>query len=110
MKIITITLIDGPHGTVSACTDAAPPQVGQGITPAEALALDLLRTCHKQAYQVLHGHDHVPAVKLCHDMLNPESYGHAVTGEVRDAARRAPGRQPIESIRRELGPTARQPV
>ena len=29
------------------------------------------------------------AKRLCHDMLDPEMYGHAVTQEVRDAARRA---------------------
>lgn len=35
--------------------------------------------------------------QLAEDLLNPEVWGHAVTAEVRDAARRALGREPVEA-------------
>ena len=35
---------------------------------------------------------------LAKNLLDPEMYGHAVTAEVRDAARRALGRNAVETI------------
>lgn len=56
MKTITIVLLDLPKGKGCAVmTDAAPPAIGQPVTPAEALAMDLLRLCNQRANSVQYG-------------------------------------------------------
>lgn len=56
MKTITIVLIDLDKGKGCAVmTDAASPAIGQPVTPAQALAMDLLRTCNLQATNVQYG-------------------------------------------------------
>lgn len=56
MNTITIVLIDLEKGKGCAVmTDAAPPTIGQPVTPAQALAMDLLRTCNLQATSVQYG-------------------------------------------------------
>lgn len=56
MKNITIVLMDLEKGKGCAViTDASVPQVGQPRTPAESLAMDLLRTCALQANSVQYG-------------------------------------------------------
>ncbi|ABM37581.1 hypothetical protein [Polaromonas naphthalenivorans] len=56
MTTITIVLTDLPKGRgVTVQTDAGVPCVGQPRTPAEALAMDLLRTCSRQADSVQYG-------------------------------------------------------
>lgn len=56
MTTITIVLRDLPKGRgVTVITDAGAPSIGQLCSPAQALAMDLLRTCHKQASTVQHG-------------------------------------------------------
>ncbi len=53
MTTLTIVLTDLPKGKgVTVQTDAGVPCIGQPRTPAEALAMDLLRTCNRQADSV----------------------------------------------------------
>ena len=96
MSQITLSLIDVPGVGISVRTDASPPAVGQPLTPATALALDLLRLCKAQASDVRYGPQTIAALALARDLLNPEVLGHAVTPEVRDRARVALGIPPCE--------------
>ena len=56
MSTITLVLTNLPKGMgVSVQTDAGAPSIGQQCTPAQALAMDLLRTCKAQANSVQYG-------------------------------------------------------
>lgn len=56
MSTITIVLTNLPKGRgVTVQTDAGAPVIGKPTTPAEALAIDLLRTCKAQATSVQFG-------------------------------------------------------
>ncbi|MFC5524045.1 hypothetical protein [Polaromonas jejuensis] len=56
MPTITIVLQDLPKGRgVTVLTDAGAPCVGQPRSPADSLAMDLLRTCKAQASSVQYG-------------------------------------------------------
>ena len=56
MSTITIILTDLPKGRgVTVQTDSGAPCIGRTCTPAEALAMDLLRTCKAQASSVNYG-------------------------------------------------------
>lgn len=56
MKTITIVLTDLEKGKGCAViTDAGAPCIGQQRTPAQSLAMDLLRTCKAQAVSVQYG-------------------------------------------------------
>lgn len=56
-RTITIVLTDLPKGRgVTVVTDTGAPAIGQVCTPAQALAMDLLRTCKAQATSVQYGH------------------------------------------------------
>ena len=56
MSTITIVLTNLPRGRgVTVQTDAGTPAIGQPTTPAQALAIDLLRLCAKQADSVHYG-------------------------------------------------------
>ena len=55
-RTITIVLTDLPKGRgVTVMTDAGAPAIGQVCTQAQALAMDLLRTCKAQATSVQYG-------------------------------------------------------
>lgn len=99
MTTITIVLTDLPKGRgVTAQTDAGAPCIGQPRTPAEALAMDLLRTCIARADSVQYGTlSATLAGELLKDLLHPEELGHAVTPEVRDRARICLGMAAVES-------------
>ena len=96
MASITITLIDRPDGTVSVCTDGSPPLVGQGVSHSQALAMELLGTAFKRGAEVVYDAHQVPAIALALELLDPEGLGFAVNREVRDRARLALGRKPVE--------------
>lgn len=96
MATITITITDLAAAHVSVCTDASPPAVGRGVTPAEALAMELLGTAFKRGAYVIYDKHQVPAIALALELLDPEGLGFAVTSEVRDRAREVLGRQAIE--------------
>ena len=56
MTILTIVLTDLPKGQgVTVQTNAGAPCIGQPRTPAEALTMDLLRLCNRQAHSVQYG-------------------------------------------------------
>lgn len=104
MPIITITISDQAPGMAPlVVTDGDPPAIGRALTPAQALAMDLLRTCKAQAREVRYGPDNVPLVALAQDLCNPEVFGYAVTAEVRDRARAARGLQQVEMQARRHG-------
>lgn len=96
MPRITITICDvaspgaGRMPTIVQ-TDSERPAIGRQVTEAQALATDLLRMCERQAGRVEYGVSADPLVALARDLLDPERYGHAVTAEIRAAARRALG-------------------
>jgi hypothetical protein len=96
MATITLTITDLAAGHVSVCTDANPPAIGRGVTPAEAIAMELLGTAFKRGGHVVYDKHQVPAISLALELLDPEGLGFAVTSEVRDRARQALGRQAVE--------------
>jgi len=96
MATTTITLIDCDGGHVSVRTDATPPMVGKGVTPAQALAMELLGTSFKRGAEVLYSAQDVPAIALALDLLDFEALAHAVPLEVRERARRALGLDKID--------------
>ena len=96
MASITLTLIDLESGHVSVRTDALRPQVGTGVTPAQALAMELLGTSFKRGADVLYDAQAVPTIALALDLLDADGLAHAVPPEVRDQARRALGRDKID--------------
>ncbi len=96
MSSITITLIDLHGGHVSVRTDAAEPQVGAGLTPAQAVAMELLGTALKRGAEVVYDANQVPAIALALELLDPDGFGFAVPLEVRSRARRALGRDKID--------------
>ena len=98
MSTITIVINDLPQGQgADVITDAGAPCIGQARTPAESLAMDVLRMCKAQAIRTQYG---TLTGQLLADLLHPEALGHAVTPEVRDRARACLGMQTCESARR----------
>lgn len=87
----TIHIIDQPGGGVMVYTTAGSPLPGQRLTPGQALATDLLNQCTHRASDVRYWHGKDKALELVQDLLNPEQYGYAVSGEVHRAARRVLG-------------------
>lgn len=101
MPTITITISDAPGGRGAVvATDGDKPAIGRACSPAQALAMDLLRTCNQQAREVRYGAEHVPLVQLADELLQPEGLGFACTPEVRDRARIARGLPAVETSRR----------
>jgi len=97
MPDITITIRDLPGGRGAVVmSDSARPAIGRALSPAESLALDLLRTCQAQAREVRYGAEQVPLRALADALLDPEALGHAATPEIRDRARLAKGGQAVE--------------
>lgn len=99
---ITIHITDLPTGGVLVSTSAATPLRGVRLTPAQALATDLLATCGHRASDVRHWQAKDPAYALVERLLSPEDFGYSVTAEVRDAAREVLGLQRAESYRQEF--------
>lgn len=89
---ITIHITDVPGGGVVVNTSAPSPAVGVRLTPAQALATDLLATCGHRASAVDYWQAQDPAYALAERLLHPEEFGHAVTSEVRAQAARVLGR------------------
>ncbi len=93
MASITITISDLPHAHVSVCTDADKPVVGRSVTPAEALAMELLGTSFKRGAHVVYDAAQVPALALAMELLSPDAYGWVVPAEIARHARIALGRE-----------------
>lgn len=93
MASITITISDLPHGHFSVCTDADKPVVGRSVTPAQALAMELLGTSFKRGGHVVYDAAQVPALALAMELLSPDAYGWIVPAEIARHARKAVGRE-----------------
>lgn len=103
---ITLVISDTDQRTVHVATTAHAPAVGRTLTPAEALATDLLRTCSHQADQVsyLDQTANLTAMRYAlARLLDPEDLGHQATPEVRDLARVAMGKPATETRRYTCG-------
>ena len=104
MPKITIVVEDIPGtrlsvGSVHVTTDTGAPCIGQPRTPAESLAMDLLRQCKAQATHIKYGTPCATlAGQLLADLLHPEALGHAVTAEVRDRARQCLGMPAVSHL------------
>ncbi len=86
---VTITLCGDARGNVSVRTDlAAPVAVGQPVSPVQSVALDLINLCGLRGLQIVRGAEHVPALSLALDLINPDVYGWQSTAEIDAAARR----------------------
>lgn len=100
MASITITLTDLPEAQVQISTDAERPVVGSGVSPAGAIAMELLGTAFKRGCHVIYDAKEVPLIALALELIDPDGFGFSVTQEVRDRARRVLGRgavaRPIE--------------
>ncbi|WP_447775680.1 hypothetical protein [Variovorax boronicumulans] len=100
MASITITLTDQGDTEVIVHTDAEPPQVGKGVSPAQAIAMELLGTAYKRGAEVVYDPQRLPSTAFYLDLLTPEGLGFACTAEVRDRARNLLGRPSVETPRR----------
>ncbi len=90
-KTITIHLTDAPGGAVVVNTSAPSPIVGVHLTPAQALATDLLAQCGHRAIDVRHWQTKDPAWALVERLVNPDEFGHSVSAEVFAQAARVLG-------------------
>jgi hypothetical protein len=97
MASITITITDLPHAHIGVCSDAERPVIGHGLSPAQALAMELLGTAFRRGAHVDYDAAKVPLIALARDLVDPEMFGHAVTTEIRNRAMRALGREAVFS-------------
>ena len=88
---ITIHLTDAPGGAVVVNTSAPSPIVGVHLTPAQALATDLLAQCCHRASDVRHWQTKDPAWALVERLVNPDEFGYSVSAEVFAQAARVLG-------------------
>lgn len=86
-KTITIHITDEPGGGVAVLTTAGTPLPGMRLSPAEALATDVLATCAHRAGGVRYWHGKDRALDLVQEILDPEGFGYCVTAEVHARAR-----------------------
>lgn len=99
----SIHIIDLPGGGVMVYTTSGSPIPGQRLTPGQALATDLLNLCTHRASDVRYWHGKDKALELVQELINPDQYGYAVSGEVARAARRVLG-LPLLSAMQEAAP------
>ena len=90
-KTITIHITDAPGGAVVVNTSAPSPIVGVRLTPAQALATDLLAQCGHRASDVRHWQTKDPAWALVERLVNPDEFGYSVSAEVFAQAARVLG-------------------
>lgn len=88
---ITIHITDAPGGAVVVNTSAPSPIVGVHLTPAQALATDLLAQCGHRASDVRHWQTKDPAWALVEQLVNPDEFGYSVSAEVFAQAARVLG-------------------
>lgn len=94
---ITIHITDEPGGGVTVRTTAGTPMPGARLTPAQALATDLLNECAHRASDVRYWQGKDRALEFVESCLNPEGNGFAVSAYVRDQARHVLGLPPVET-------------
>jgi len=99
---LTLYIEDNYLQGVVVNTDTQAPGIGRTVTPAEALATELLNICKRKADQVNYQVQGVNGTAqrnfLCR-LLDFEDLAHAVSAEVRDGARIALGIAPAEQAR-----------
>lgn len=89
-RTITIHIHDTPDG-VAVLTSAAQPIAGAPLSPAQALAADVLAVCARRAGAISYWQGKDPAMSLVRELIDPEGYGWAVSPEVRRSAARVLG-------------------
>lgn len=99
-KTITIHITDVPGGGVVVNTSAPSPIPGVRLSPAQALAADLLATCGHRASDVRHWQTKDPAWALVERLVDPEEFGYSVSAEVFTQAARVLGRHGLWQHRR----------
>jgi hypothetical protein len=97
MKSILITITEGPNGRLCVRTNDDAPTVGRALTAAQALSVDLLRTCRSRVQEVRFADQEMPALRLAKRLLDPEDLGYTVGPIARDDAREVLGIARIES-------------
>lgn len=85
-KTITIHITDTAGGGVTVLTTAGTPLPGLRLTPAEALATDLINTCTHRASDVLYWQGKDRALELLQELVNPDELGYDVSETVRRRA------------------------
>ncbi len=78
----TIHITDLPGGGVMVHTTAGSPLPGQRLTPAQALATDLLSQCAHRASDVRYWHGKDKALALAQELVDPEGFAHSISAEV----------------------------
>jgi hypothetical protein len=91
-KSVTITLIDQPHDRILVATDLRRPILGASYTRTQRFGYELLRCFSLQESEIRYGAEHVPALHLVSELINPEGYGWITPEEVRRHAARVLGR------------------
>ena len=85
-KTITIHITDTAGGGVTVLTTAGMPLPGLRLTPAEALATDLINTCTHRASDVHYWQGKDRALELLQELVNPDELGYDVSETVRRRA------------------------
>lgn len=106
MASITITLTDIGEAQIKVTTDADHPVVGRPVTPAEALAMELLGTSFRRGAEVFYDANQVPLVALALDLMSPEMYGWAVPQEIRRRVRLVLGPRMGQLVPQQRTPSA----
>lgn len=98
MHEVMIALRTTAPGLVVVETSLSIPRPGRKLMHSEALALDMLSTAKRQGNhqathyeQALLENDGQAALTLARQLLDPDTFGWAVSPEVRNAARRVLG-------------------
>lgn len=82
-KTVTIHISDTPGGGVTVLTTAGTPLPGLPLSPAEALATDVLSCCARRSEQVRYWQGKDRALALLRELIDPEELGHEVSAQVR---------------------------
>lgn len=88
MPTVHLTITDLPSGQVNVHSSFEP-HVGAPTTPAQGLSLDLCSAAAHAGHSVVNSERYAPLLAFAKRLLDPEDFGHAVTAEVRNAAKRA---------------------
>lgn len=92
MTTITIHLTDTADGGVTVLTTAGTPILGARLTPAQALATDLLNDCNHRSTGVRYWQGEDQALSLVQELVDPEGFAHTVGPEVFRRAAQVLGR------------------
>lgn len=88
MATVHLTITDLSSGQVNVHSSYEP-HVGAPTTPAQGLSLDLCSAAAHAGHSVINSERYAPLLAFVGRLIDPEDFGHAVTAEVRNAAKRA---------------------